>query len=302
LRRDDESSELPVPAEPAAPRDPVDPATPAGDPSGPQPAGPSLDLRPVVDQVLADARATVSADDYVLLTRQSRQVLSQRDPHEAKIHLEGFYLAAQDAAERQERRTANSREAAQLLVGLAPLLQEPATMNAHQRRLIAALREVVAERRDLDDELRAGVDTLVAPACRAAADRAKTMLLARELAELGYDVSVQSEADAPGSLVATLLSWGSTHRVEIEIQQGELDAQFISSDNAVPAETRFLKARWAEDVHRLKDRMTSFGVSSTKLLMTDDPDTVAQAGSVRGPRSIKKPVKAKEMPPPDDND
>ena len=145
-------------------------------------------------------------------------------------------------------------------------------MTPYQHAVVAALRDVAGERRELDEDLRADVDDLVVPACQAAVDRATSTTVARELEALGYAVDVAFDADPPAHLVVTHEKWGAAHRVDIDVRRGELNARFSTDENAAsPAWTDLFKAAWADDVDTLRANTAEHGVTSGAVWMTDDP-------------------------------
>jgi hypothetical protein len=257
--------------------EPIGPATPART-SAPtaKPAEPPVmstvdkkSPRPVVDDILNKAVSNVSPDDFTQLTEKAAEVLAQDDLRTTKAELDELYLMADRARRAQERRESDALLAAQWLVALAPLADQPAGMSAFQAEILVALREAAAERRELDPSLREAATALAELAVTAAEDRAISAMFARELAALGYTVDV-ADGFSPQVSVSRP-EWGDAHRATVDVRSGDLEATFETVADDATGRPDLHKAAWAEHIVEVKERAAEQGVRSGKLSMTDDP-------------------------------
>lgn len=280
----------PPTSSPTRPSTPTPSLTPSAEPSPtglPTRPKSTMDWKvarqPVVDDILSKAVGKVSPDDFGLLTEKAADVLAQDSLRAMKTELDELYLMADRARRAQERRAADALLAAQWLVGLAPIADQPAGMSAYQLEIMAALRAVAAERRELDPALREAVEGLVGLAVAAAADRATMETFARELEALGYAVRVTDEGVGHAlHLSATRPEWGDAHRATIEVRSGDLVAAFetVAADAAGRPDLHV--QTWAKHVFEARDRAAEQGVRSGKVTMPGYPapgdDTDSEAG------------------------
>ena len=165
---------------------------------------------------------------------------------------------------KQERRARNSEVAAEWLIALAPLAEVPAKLSAHQREVLARLDAVVAERKELDDELLDAASELAGVAARAAADRVISTSFARELVFLGYSVEVTFGAsDTPEHLSVSRAEWGAASHAEVNIYAGDLNVTFHADPSAGQADLHV--SDWVKDVAEVKRRTAEGGVRSGEL-------------------------------------
>jgi len=262
----------PPASSPTRPSTPTPSRTPSPEPSPPGPPTPTKSTmdwkaarQPVVDDILGKAVGKVSPDDFDVLAQDSLRAM--------KTELDELYLMADRARHAQERRAADALLAAQWLVGLAPLADQPAGMSAYQLEIMDALRAVAAERRELDPALREAVEGLVGLAVAAVADRATMETFARELEALGYAVEQTGEgAGQPLHLSATRPEWGDAHRATVEVRSGDLVAAFETVDADSAGRPDLHIQTWAKHLHEAKDRAAEQGVSSGTVSMTGYPE------------------------------
>ena len=258
---------------------PVGPRPDAPSSSGPRPLVPSnpptrdpapLDLQPVVDQILLSAMGSISGDELATLTDKAAEVLAQRRVTAAKTQLGELYVLAHDARLRQERRTTDATHAAMWLIALAPLEAQQDGANEHQLRVLAALREVLAERRELDPVLRCAAGDLVRLTEQAAADRAISTVFRRELHAMGYAVEVtHATPGSPERVAVTHPVRGAGHWIDIDVHGNDLDATFRQSGEVGQAPA-FL-ANWVDDVVAARRAAAEHGVWNGELHISDDP-------------------------------
>ncbi|VVJ15004.1 Uncharacterised protein [Amycolatopsis camponoti] len=244
---------------------------PSGGPGsgGPRP-GPGgrfpVDLRPVVDDILAGAIGRIGGDDMASLSELAAEVLAQDGVSAGKAFLDELYLQAHEARVRQERRVADAEDAAKWLAALAPLAGTPDGLSAHQRKVLAALEEVLAERRELDPGLRLAAEELQAVAVRAAEDRAIRTEFALQLKLMGYAVDEQHGT----GMRVTHENWGGDHHADVDIHAGEFTADFRTTGSAGRADLRL--TQWAKDASEARQRLEEAGVRCGKLYVEGLPD------------------------------
>ena len=275
-------------------------AAPTGTPRPvPRPTPPpqhlGIDLRPLVDDALEKAAAEVSAEDFALLTEQAATVLDPTGPRDPRTDLDQLYRIVADARRRQDRRAEDAALAARWLVALAPL-EGQTQPTGFQRGVLDALREVAAERRELDPTLRSEAEGLAAAAVRAAADRAISEIVAQELAVLGYDVELEQPDASTVQLSVGRREWGATHRASIEIGEGGLEAQFGEPDPQA-GRVDLLLQQWARDVRHVYATAEQKGLRTGELVVHGDPGTPAETAEPGHRRPHNTPeMKARDTP------
>jgi hypothetical protein len=276
-------------------------AAPTGTPRPvPRPTPPpqhlGIDLRPLVDDALEKAAAEVSAEDFALLTEQAATVLDPTGPRDPRTDLDQLYRMVADARRRQDRRAEDAALAARWLVALAPLEGQTQPTD-FQRGVLDALREVAAERRELDPTLRSKAEGLAGAAARAAEDRAISEIVAQELAMLGYDVELeQAGSTSTVQLSVSRTEWGATHRASIEIGEGGLEAWYGKPDPQAGRTDLHLK-RWAQDVRHVYATANQKGLRTGELVVDGDPETpVETAESGRRRPHTAPEMKARDTP------
>jgi hypothetical protein len=225
-----ELTALPGPSAPPSPRMPTEPVT------GSRPA-PS-EREEVVEHLLRGFAGAVDPDDFGRALDLAERALQPKEESAASMAMNELYLHYQQSLERRRHQEQDALAAAGLLLALESLDRagpepetDPFSRAAFREAVRARLRDVVAYRRRMDDELRETASDLAAVAARTAEDRAIAAALAAELGRLGFEVDVPAETEAGVEMSCRGEDW-KDHHVRIGVSGTQVTAQMQGTDGS----------------------------------------------------------------------
>lgn len=240
-------------------------------PDGPGPApGPGSDAAAVLARMLAtlDARADASDRDLVEAAAEAAARRTDRAAHLVELR-----LRIQEANDRVDRRHDDAVTAAQLLDAMEPYRPDHGLDPDRLDGARAALAEVVAGRRELDDALLDLVAQLREQVEARASAATVTDAVADVLGELGYLVGPDfSVGEAIESMLEVSHPAQPEHliRMRVDAEQRQLVAMvYRAGADAVDAEAdAAAEAAWCGDLDRAVTQLAGSGLEFTPAVLT----------------------------------